>query len=82
MPVALETLGSSGDRAYDFMLQLCRRTATAMEERQTMDVLLQRLPIEIQRSSAICVVGTVNLLIHCQDDVNYLQKAALYLFFY
>ena len=73
VPVAIETFGSLGETAIDFLRDLGRRIAKVTGERRATEFLLQRISCAIQRGNAACVLGTAadndsdNL-----DDIFYL----------
>jgi hypothetical protein len=58
-PIAVETLGAIGQEALTFFMDLGRRIATATDEPRSLQFLLQRLSVTIQRGNAACVLGTV-----------------------
>jgi hypothetical protein len=58
-PIAVETLGAIGQEALTFFLDLGRRIATITAEPRSLQFLLQRLSVAIQRGNAACVLGTV-----------------------
>ena len=61
IPLALETLGSWGEQAKNFIAELGKRvTAIAGDVRET-NFLRQRLSIAIQRGNAISIRGTLSL---------------------
>ena len=60
VPIAVETLGSLGDEADNFIHDLGRRITTVTGERRATEFLLQRLSVAIQRGNAASVLGTVD----------------------
>jgi hypothetical protein len=60
VPIAVETMGSLGDDADNFVHDLGRRIMTLTGERRATEFLLQRLSVAIQRGNAASVLGTVD----------------------
>ena len=72
VPVAVETLGSFGESANNFIRVIGRKiTAITGEERAT-DFLRQRLSVAIQRGNAVCVLATAEAMVGNLDDIFYL----------
>ena len=71
VPVATETLGSLGDEAMQFLRDVGRRVAAETGEPRSLQFLLQRVSVAVQRGNAACVIGTVRQ--DCSwDDIFYL----------
>ena len=60
VPIAVETLGSLGEDADNFIHELGRRVKIVTGERRATEFLLQRLSVAIQRGNAASVMGTVD----------------------
>jgi hypothetical protein len=58
-PIAIETLGAFGDEAMTFLRDLGKRIAAVSAEPRSLQFMLQRLSVAVQRGNAACVVGTV-----------------------
>ena len=57
-PVAIETLGSWGQRGMQFINEIGRKIAEATDEPRSTIFLRQRIMIAIQRGNASAVLGT------------------------
>ena len=57
--MALETLGSYGEAAWRFVVELGRRWAVAINDPLATAKVRQRLSVAIQRGNAISVKGTL-----------------------
>ena len=58
IPVAIETMGTYGRHAWDFVRELGRRWCVESEDRLATAKLRQRISMAIQRGNAISVAGT------------------------
>ena len=58
-PIAVETIGALGEEASTFFRDLGRRITAVTSEPRSLQFLLQRLSVTIQRGNAACVLGTV-----------------------
>ena len=58
-PIAVETLGALGEEASAFFRDLGRRITAVTAEPRSLQFLLQRLSVTVQRGNAACVLGTV-----------------------
>ena len=58
-PIAVETLGALGDEATAFFRDIGHRIADVTAEPRSLQFLLQRLSVAVQRGNAACVMGTV-----------------------
>ena len=72
VPIAVETLGSLGEEAVNFIHDLGRRITTVTGERRATEFLLQRLSVAVQRGNAASVLGTVDCQSVNLDAVYYL----------
>jgi hypothetical protein len=72
-PIAVETLGALGDEASNFFSDLGHRIAAVTAEPRSLQFLLQRLSVAVQRGNAACVIGTVPVT-HSDrfDDIFYI----------
>ena len=71
VPIAIETLGSFGDEAMQFLRDVGRRVAAETGEPRSLQFLLQHVSVAVQRGNAACVIGTVRQ--DCSwDDIFYL----------
>ena len=57
-PIAFESMGSCGPETKDFLVSLGKRMKSASGECRSLDYLLQKVSISIQRRNAACVLGT------------------------
>ena len=60
-PVAVETLGVPGDEALTFLKDLGHRITAVTAEPRSLQFLMQRISVAVQRGNAACVIGTVPL---------------------
>jgi hypothetical protein len=60
VPIAVETLGSLGEDANNFIHELGRRIQIVTGERRATEFLLQRMSVAIQRGNAASVMGAVD----------------------
>jgi len=58
-PIAFESLGSMGPETKKFIKNLGAAMRTASGESRSMDYLLQKVSIAIQRRNASCILGTL-----------------------
>ena len=61
-PIGFETFDSWGASAIDILAQIGKRIKDHTGELRTMEFLGQKISIEIQRGSAVSVLGTVEQL--------------------
>ena len=59
VPVAIETLGSYGPSALDFIKDVGRRIKESTGEKRATSYLMQAIGIAIQRGNSQCILGTV-----------------------
>jgi hypothetical protein len=71
VPITIETLGSLGEEAMQFFRDVGHRVAAETGEPRSLQFLLQRVSVAVQRGNAACVVGTVRQDC-CWDDIFYL----------
>ena len=70
-PVAVETLGAFGEEAAAFFQDLGHRITAVTSEPRSLQFLLQRLSVTLQRGNAACVIGTVSPS-HGLDEIFYI----------
>ena len=70
-PVAVESSGALGEEASAFFRDLGHRIAAVSSEPRSLQFLLQRLSVAVQRGNAACVLGTVESS-HGLDELFYL----------
>ena len=61
VPIAIETLGVVGEEGSIFFKDLGRHIADVTQEQQSLQFLLQRVSIAVQRGNAASVLGTLVL---------------------
>ena len=71
VPVAIETLGSYGPYALDFIKDIGRRIKESTGEKRATSYLMQAIGIAIQRGNSQCILGTVKDS-RKMDEVYYL----------
>ena len=59
IPIAFETFGAIGEEGRSFFKDLGRRIAVTTKEPQSLQFLLQRLSIAVQRGNAASILGTL-----------------------
>jgi len=57
-PIAFESLGSCGPETKAFLVVLGKMMKKASGEKKSLDYLLQKISISIQRRNAACILGT------------------------
>ena len=78
VPVAIETLGSYGPYALDFIKDIGRRIKESTGEKQATSYLMQTIGIAIQRGNSQCILNTVKDS-RKMDEVYYLQSFIFHL---
>src|SRR6201995_310620 len=58
MPIAFETLGPIGRKAFDFLTDLGRRIASVTRDPREGSYLFQRISVAIQRFNCVCFKGS------------------------
>ena len=71
MPVAIETLGSYGPHALDFIKDIGLRIKESTGEKRATSYLMQTIGIAIQRGNSQCILSTVKDS-RKMDEVYYL----------
>ena len=71
LPVAIETLGSYGPYALDFIKDIGRRIKESTGEKRATSYLMQTIGIAIQRGNSQCILSTVKDS-RKMDEVYYL----------
>ena len=71
VPVAIETLGSYGPYALDFIKDIGRRIKESTGEKRATSYLMQTIGIAIQRGNSQCILSTVKDS-RKMDEVYYL----------
>ena len=64
--MAVESAGTFGQDATEFLQELGRRIAAATGDPRATEFLFQRLSVAVQRGNAACVLGTCTD--SCSDD--------------
>ena len=59
-PIAVESMGPLGQEATIFFHELGRRIEATTAEPRSLQYLLQRLSVTVQRGNAACIIGTVS----------------------
>jgi hypothetical protein len=67
IPLAFETLGSWGEQAKAFVIQLGRRITEVTGDVRETEYLRQRLSIAVQRGNALSVRGTLGNCLSVED---------------
>ena len=65
VPIAIETLGSWGQRGLMFINELGRRTTVLSGDSRATNFLKQRMSLAVQRGNAAAVLGT---MLHTHED--------------
>ena len=78
-PVAIETLGSSGELTGRFLRDLCKRLVVGSGDRRAGQYFRQRLGLVIQRGNVISVLGTMERgeCLFSELDADAVSDAAL-----
>ena len=59
VPVAIETSGVWGQRAFELVAEIGRRIAEVSHEPRSTSFLRQRISVAVQRGNAACINGTL-----------------------
>ena len=70
IPVAVETSGALGAEALKFLQELGRRLRQVTGEPKSLQFLLQRLLVAVQRGNAAAVLGSVEKLPSIDDPFS------------
>ena len=65
VPIAIETLGSMGQEAKAFLLELGRRLRQQMGEPRSTSFLLQWISIAIQKGNVVAMMGSIPRRANC-----------------
>ena len=59
MPIGIETLGSFGPHALDFIKDIGHRITESTGEKKSTSYFMQTIGMAIQRGNSCCILGTV-----------------------
>ena len=76
VPVAIETLGTWGERGLAFINELGKRIATVSGDNRSTAFLKQRISLDVQRGNAAAVHGTlVSIAVDDDSTFNYMYSS-------